>query len=85
MHEVYVSEPDQVYYAYESDFGIENDLSRQAFRKGNAYLVVFDSFEDQMADIYGEKTHDRITALFENLNIIFDGDDGMVYVMKEGN
>ena len=85
MHEVYVSEPDRVYYAYESDFGIENDLSRQAFRKGNAYLVVFDSFEDQMADIYGEKTHDRITALFENLNIIFDGDDGMVYVMKEGN
>ena len=85
MHEVYVSEPDRVYYAYESDFGIENDLSRQAFRKGNAYLVVSDSFEDQMADIYGEKTHDRITALFENLNIIFDGDDGMVYVMKEGN
>ena len=80
MHEVYVNEPDAEYYAYESDYGAENDSSRQVFRDGGAYLVVFDTFEDQMADIYGENTKERISRLFENLELLFDGDDGMIYV-----
>ena len=80
MHEVYVNEPDAEYYAYESDFGIENDSSRQVFREGRAYLAVFDTFEDQMAEIYGEDTKERISCLFENLELLFDGDDGMIYV-----
>ena len=62
MHEVYVNEPDADYYAYESDHGAENDSSRQTFRKGGAYLAVFDTFEDQMADIYGEDAPKRIEA-----------------------
>ena len=82
MHEVYVNEPDKEYYAYESDFGIENDASRQAFRKGNAYLVVFDTFEDQMADIYGDETQNRVAKLFENLDVLFKGDDGRIYVLS---
>ncbi len=82
MHEVYVNEPDKEYYAYESDTGIENDGSRRAFREGNAYLAVFDSFEDQMADIYGEDTQKRIDSLFANLDLLFDGDDGKIYTMK---
>ena len=81
MHEVYVNEPDTDYYAYESDAGIEKDASRQAFRKGGAYLAVFDTFEDQMADIYGDKTPERIGSLFANLNILFDGDDGTIYTL----
>ncbi len=85
MHEVYVSEPDTEYYAYESKTGIENDASRQTFRKGNAYLAVFDTFEDQMADIYGENTRERMDRLFENLNILFDGDDGIVYTLEKVN
>ena len=85
MHEVYVNEPDAVYYAYESDYGLETDASRRAFRSGNAWLVVFDTFEDQMADIYGEKTQERMQKLFENLNIIFDGDDGTIYTMEQKN
>ena len=80
MHEVYVNEPDEVYYAYESDHGVENDSSRQVFREGGAYLVVFDTFEDQMADIYGEDTAERISRLFENLDVLFKGDDGRIYV-----
>ena len=79
MHEVYVNEPDAEYYAYESDYGVENDSSRQVFRKGGAYLVVFDTFEAQMGDIYGEDTAERISRLFENLNVIFKGDDGRIY------
>ena len=85
MHEVYVNEPDTEYYAYESDFGIETDASRQTFLKGDAYLVVFDSFEDQMADIYRENTRERIEKLFENLNILFDGDDGTIYTMRSAD
>jgi hypothetical protein len=81
MHEVYVSEPDTEYYAYESDTGIENDASRRTFREGNAYLVVFDTFEDQMAEVYGENTHKRMEKLFENLNVLFDGDDGTIYTL----
>ncbi len=83
MHEVYVNEPDAEYYAYESDYGIENDSSRQVFRKGGAYLVVFDTFEAQMGDIYGEDTAERISRLFENLDMIFKGDDGRIKSRKE--
>lgn len=82
MHEVYVNEPDAEYYAYESDVLIENDASRQAFRKGDAYLVVFDTFEDQMGDIYGEDAPARIEALLGNLTLFFKGDDGRIYTLK---
>lgn len=85
MHEVYVNEPDTEYYAYESETGIENDTSRQTFRKGGAYLAVFDSFEDQMADIYRDDTLKRINALFANLELLFDGDDGKIYTLKEAD
>lgn len=85
MHEVYVNEPDTEYYAYESDYGVENDGSRQIFRKGGAWLVVFDSFEDQMADIYGENTRKRMESLFANLNVLFDGDDGTIYTLEKVN
>ena len=83
MHEVYVNEPDTEYYAYESDTGAENDASRTKFREGGAYLAVFDSFEDQMADIYGEDTQKRIDSLFANLELLYDGDDGKIYTLKE--
>ena len=79
MHEVYVNEPDTEYYAYESETGLENDTSRQAFLRENAYLVVFDTFEDQMADIYGGDAKARIDSLFANLDMIFKGDDGRIY------
>ena len=82
MHEVYANEPDAEYYAYESDVLIENDASRQAFRKGDAYLVVFDTFEDQMGDIYGEDAPARIEALLGNLTLLFKGDDGRIYTLK---
>ena len=83
MHEVYVNEPDTEYYAYESDTAAETDSSRQTFRKGRAYLVVFDSFEDQMADIYRDNTRERIDKLFANLNVLFDGDDGTIYTLEK--
>ena len=84
VHEVYVSEPDAEYYAYESDTNLEGDSAREAFRRGGAYLVIFDSFEDQMADIYGDETNARIEALFANLNLVYDGDDGKVYTLRDG-
>ena len=83
MHEVYVNEPDAEYYAYESDTAVETDSSRQTFRKGGAYLVVFDSFEDQMADIYRDNTRERMDKLFANLNVLFDGDDGTIYTLEK--
>ena len=83
MHEVYVNEPDAEYYAYESDTAVETDSSRHTFRKGGAYLVVFDSFEDQMADIYRENTRERMDKLFANLNVLFDGDDGTIYTLEK--
>lgn len=85
MHEVFVQSPDEEYYAYESNYGLENDTSRQAFLKGGAYLVVFDTFEAQMADIYGENTAERIGKLFENLNEIFRCDDGRIYTLEREN
>ena len=85
VHEVYVSEPDSEYYAYESETGIEADRGRQLFRDGKAYLVIFDTFEDQMADIYREDAPERIEKLFENLSVLFKGNDGRIYTLQEGN
>ena len=82
MHEVYVSQPDAEYYAYESETGIENDPGRQLFRDGKAFLAVFDTFEGQMADIYGEDTAERVSVLFENLNLLFKGNDGRIYTLN---
>ena len=79
MHEVYVSSPDTDWYAYESGTVKATDYGRQAFQDGSALLVVFDTFEDQMKDIYGEDTADRISALFSNLTILYDGEDGVIY------
>ncbi len=83
VHEVYVTEPDAEYYAYESETKLEGDSARRAFRAGGAYLVIFDSFEDQMADIYADDTNARIEALFANLNLVYDGDDGKVYTLRD--
>ncbi len=82
MHEVYVSEPDPVFYAYESGALAADDTGRTAFQNGEALLVVFDTFEDQMRDIYGEDTQRRIDALFKNLKIVIDGDDGTIYSLE---
>ena len=83
VHEVYVTQPDAEYYAYESETQLEGDSARRAFRAGGAYLVIFDSFEDQMADIYADETNARIEALFANLNLVYDGDDGKVYTLRD--
>ena len=82
VHEVYVNEPDTVFYAYEKGPVEPADYGRAAFREGDALLVVFDSFEDQMQGIYGSDTQRRIDALFENLKIVFDGDDGTIYSLN---
>ena len=79
IHEVYVQEPDPDFYHYETGPVKTTDYGRAAFQRGEALLVVFDSFEDQMQGIYGENTKARITALLENLQVVFDGDDGTIY------
>jgi hypothetical protein len=83
MHEVYVTQPDPIYYSYEEGAIKDSDTGRRAFSDGRALLVVFDSFEDQMADIYGADTSRRIEALFRNLAIVTDTDDGVIYRLKE--
>ena len=79
MHEVYAQEPDPDFYHYETGPVKATDYGRAAFQRGEALLVVFDSFEDQMQGIYGEETKARISALLENLQVVFDGDDGTIY------
>ena len=79
MHEVYVDEPDRFFYAYEEGEPTLTDYGRIAFQQGDALLVVFDTFEDQMRDVYAEATESRIDALFQNLSIVIDTDDGVIY------
>ncbi len=82
MHEVYVTQPDQDFYAYDQGNVPETDYGRKAFQEGKAILVVFDSFEDQMGGIYGDQTTERIDALFKNLDLLYDCDDGKVFSKK---
>lgn len=83
MHEVYVQEPDPDFYHYETGPVKATDFGRAAFQRGEALLVVFDSFEDQMQGIYGENTKTRISTLLENLQVVFDGDDGTIYQLNQ--
>lgn len=82
MHEVYVNRPDENFYAYESPNPQDIDAGRSAFQRGEAFLVVFDTFEDQMRDIYGQDTQKRIDALFQNLKVVADTDDGVIYTLN---
>ncbi len=79
MKEIYANQPDTLFYAYRDSVADTTDKGRLAFQDGRALLVVFDTFEDQMRDIYGEDTEARIRALLNGLDIVFDGDDGAIY------
>lgn len=83
MHEVYVNRPDEDFYTYESLNSQDTDAGRSAFQRGEALLVVFDTFEDQMRDIYGQDTQKRIEALFKNLKVVADTDDGVIYTLNK--
>jgi len=83
IHEVYVNQPDEIFYAYESQNSQDTDAGRSAFQRGEAFLVVFDTFEDQMRDIYGQDTQKRIEALFKNLKVVADTDDGVIYTLNK--
>jgi hypothetical protein len=68
--------PIRDFYHYETGPVKATDFGRAAFQRGEALLVVFDSFEDQMQGIYGENTKTRNFHFTRNLQVVFDGDDG---------
>lgn len=80
IREVYAREPDPIYYRYIDPINPEEpDRGRELFHKGEAMLVVFDNFADQMADLYGSAAPERVAALLEGLTPVFNGDDGVIY------
>ena len=81
IHEIYVSMPDAEYYAYGDESIGEFDAGRKAFIAGDALLVLFDTFEDQMAEIYGTDAASRIEALLDGLKVVYQGTDGTIYSM----
>lgn len=85
IREVYAREPDPIYYRYTDPMNPEeSDRGRELFQKGEAVLVVFGNFTDQMADLYGSAAPERVAALLEGLKPVFKGDDGVIYQL-EGN
>jgi 4-amino-4-deoxy-L-arabinose transferase-like glycosyltransferase len=80
IREVYAREADPVYYSYIDLIDAEEtDYGRELFQLGEALLVVFDNFPDQMADLYGSAAPERVAALLKGLTPIFKGDDGVIY------
>lgn len=85
IREVYAREPDPIYFRYTDPIDAEEtDRGRELFQKGEAMLVVFDNFTDQMADLYGSSAPERVAALLQGLTPVFKGDDGVIYQL-EGN
>jgi len=76
LAEIYQNQPSAVFSRY-GDGG--DDEGQQAFRQG-AYLVLFDTIENQLEPIYAQRSAGRVTALTDGLQLVQRGTDGAIYL-----
>ena len=82
LKEIYAAEPSVEYYRYGDGWDMK-DTGQVLFQDGKAYLVLFDTLSDQLWELYGDQTPERIRVLTEGLNPVFDGNDGGIYSYDE--
>lgn len=78
LAEIFSSQPVSMFTRY-GDGDTGEDKAQRAFREEGAVLVLFDSIQHQMAGLYGEKVPQRIEALTQDLDILFEGKDGKIF------
>lgn len=79
LKEIYAEAGDPLPKPYRDPDAAGADPARTAILNDGGLLVLFDSFEDQLADIYGADGRRLAAQLTEGLELLFDGDDGRIY------
>lgn len=82
LKEIYQAEPSVEFYRYGDGWDMK-DAGQVLFRDGKSYLVLFDTLPDQLWEIYGEQTPERVKVLTEGLYTVFDGNDGGIFSYDE--
>ena len=76
--EIYNDKPADSFSRY-GDGNLKNDSYQQLFLDGKAVLVLFDTIDDQISGLYGDRTSERITDLVKGLDQTYRGSDGGVF------
>lgn len=82
IKEIFQTEPLQKFTTY--GFGnLTDDESQRLFAKEGAALVLFDTIDDQMMELYGDRTNERLSKLVQGLYRAFRGNDGGIFYFQE--
>ena len=79
LMEPFSDHPLDVFSRY-GDGTLNNDKPQQLFHDGKAVLVLFDTIDDQMSGLYGDRTNERISDLVKGLKQVYRGSDGGVFI-----
>ncbi len=82
MKEIYAQSPTVEFYRYGDGWDMK-DSGQVHFKDGRAVLVLFDTISDQLWELYGDKTPERVRALTEGLYVLDEVNDGGVYTYDE--
>lgn len=79
LREIYAGAGDPFPPPFSDRSAAEGDPARAAILAPDGILVLFDSFEDQLADLYGGNGAELAKRLTVGLTLVYDGDDGKIY------
>lgn len=79
LREIYANIGDPLPLPYADADAAGGDPARKALLTDGALLVLFDSFEDQLADLYGADGRALAARLTAGFELLVDGDDGMIF------
>ncbi|MCE1253863.1 MAG: hypothetical protein LWX83_09970 [Anaerolineae bacterium] len=78
LAEIYQDKPAESFSRF-GDGNTDKDDGQKLFKEGKAVFVLFDTIDDQISGLYGERTAERISALVTGLNRSFRGEDGGIF------
>ena len=82
LKEVYLNQGLSEFSRY-GDGDLSQDPAQRLFRENGAALVLFDQIDDQLAELYGERTEERIRTLVTGLYRALRVEDGGIFYYSE--
>lgn len=80
--EIYFDKPLEEFTSYGEEAG-STDTGQLLFREGKAALVLFDSIDDQLAGLYGDRSGERISTLVKGLYRAYRVEDGGIFYYQQ--
>jgi hypothetical protein len=79
LQEIFNDKPDELFTRYGDGIIRNNDTGQQLFHDNKAVFVLFDTIDDQIIGLYGDRTNERISVLVKGLKQIYRGSDGGIF------